>query len=258
MSHTRRTLFLGTAAAALTQLAPPRRTEAAAPPPVLLGRRNTARTTTFLENSGTGPALAIRGSGTVALSVVGNAHIAGRLSAPGLNADKLDGLDSTAFARALHEHPYAPYEHAHPETAPDYDGFVRVLASADLMAVPDDSPDGWAYFDTLTLPHGLPRVLEAHVELNWWEAVFDSDGKGSWARRSEMAGLARGVTYSSDVPLFDVPRVYWTALSTGGITIRARHSSGWAQYLVRVRIWVEHASSGKGMPSPLAAKAPSA
>ncbi len=255
MIRTRRSLLVGAAAAALARLAPPGHGEAVAvaPPQVLLGRRNTARTTTTLENSGPGPALAVRGSGAVALSVMGNAHINGRLSVwTGLNADKLDGLDSTAFARALHEHPYAranhshlyaPYDHVHP---PDYDGALVVFASYSKMWLPDSSER----LDTLTLPHGLSDVWAAHVELNWWEAVFDSAGNGSWARRSEMAGLVQ-VDYYSDVPLFHVPRVYWTALDGEGITIRARAPSyQTAQYLVRVRIWVDRTSGSEGIPAP--------
>lgn len=62
----------------------------------ILGRSNAASTQTVLTNSGTGPVLALSTrTGQVPLAVS-----AGAGKATNLNSDKLDGLDSTAFARS--------------------------------------------------------------------------------------------------------------------------------------------------------------
>lgn len=62
----------------------------------ILGRANTASTQTVLSNSGTGPVLALSTrTGQAPLAVSASSG-----KATNLSADKLDGLDSTAFARS--------------------------------------------------------------------------------------------------------------------------------------------------------------
>ena len=80
-------------------------TYAAGGPSLLLGHANKAHKTTKLTSKGNGPALSLKSKKGPAAAFRGGSGqppftVAGSDKVPGLNADLLDGLDSSSFARA--------------------------------------------------------------------------------------------------------------------------------------------------------------
>lgn len=103
----------------------------------ILGRGNAASTQTSLTNSGSSPVLALSTrTGQVPLAVS-----AGAGKATNLNADKLDGLDSTAFARSS---ALSAYQARVSGTCPSGQAVVGVTASGGVtctnLAPPPPAP----------------------------------------------------------------------------------------------------------------------
>ncbi len=244
---TRRSI-LGTAGAALVAVvggAGP--ANAASPPPaVLLGRRNRSASPTALQSTSARPALEVRGAGPQALRVVGGLRVTGALTVgsravvSGLNADRVDGFDATAFAMAAHPH------------APAFDtGWFEVGVTRDSMRL---VPDG-AEVDGVDFEHGLAGLNDAVVALDWQEWVWDqSTDRRFWAVRSGAdASLVVHVPFlyngllGPEVRVREWgPRASWSALTATTLTVTARSVPSWDsnwswlysdKYKLRLRVW---------------------
>lgn len=139
----------------------------------ILGHTNKANQATTLTTTGSGPALRLNSrAGSPALSVSNETRIAK------LNADKVDGLDSSAFAAAAHNHDDRYYTESEVDE--------RVAGKASLGHVHDDR-----YYEKSSVDHLFARQ----------RFIETGNGVGNNLNCISVGGLSVGVTNGRGEPV---------------------------------------------------------